>query len=46
VWPGFSAGFQWVSPGGFIAVILWLIASAGDVGIRAEEGVQRGKWAR
>jgi membrane protein len=26
--PNAKHGFQWVSPGGFIAVILWLIASA------------------
>jgi membrane protein len=26
--PNARHGFQWVSPGGFIAVILWLIASA------------------
>jgi len=27
--PNAKHGFQWVSPGGFIAVVLWLIASAG-----------------
>ena len=26
--PNVRHGFQWVSPGGFIAVVLWLVASA------------------